>query len=243
MGTMMALTMASNAFGIYSQNKALEAQGRANAETARSMVTSMNYSLQNLEQERRDVFEATVAELERTQLQGRRLTASVDAAVHEGLQGGGRTAQLLMRSGAADVHRAVASVKDNYQKRSNEIDLNKETTLLNTRAQIRSIREVQKPSIFGTLLNLGTAYLGGKQEEEKLKLMRLQAGIPDKKTSSAGQRGGVHFAWDAADKVFKASYQPFQFSSLLGDIDTKQKKFTFDVPNPFTQDKQMTNYF
>ena len=44
----MAFTMASTIFGIYSQNKALEAQGRANLATARSMVTSMNYSLQNL---------------------------------------------------------------------------------------------------------------------------------------------------------------------------------------------------
>ena len=238
----MAFTMASTIFGIYSQNKALEAQGHANLATARSMVTSMNYSLQNLEQERRDIFEATVQELERTQLQGRRLTSSVSAAVSEGLQGGGRTANLLVRSAEADTHRATASVKDNYQKKSNEVDLNKETTLMNTRAQIRSIREVQKPSLLGTIAQLGTAYLGARQEQEKINLLRKQAGVGNERTLG-GKTGGVHFAWDAADKIYKASYQPFQFSSLLGDIDTKQKKFTFDVPNPFTQDKQMTNYF
>lgn len=237
----MAFTMASTIFGIYSQNKALEAQGRANAATARSMVTSMNYSLQNLEQERRDIFEATVQELERTQLQGRRLTSSVSAAVHEGLQGGGRTASLLIRSGHADTHRATASVKDNYAKKSNEIDLNKEAALMNTRAQIRSIRDVQKPSLLGTIAQLGTAYLGARQEQEKINLMRKQAGVgEDKPPMSAG---GIHLAWDAADKIYKASYQPFSFHSLLGDIDHKQTKFTFDVPNPFSQDKQSINYF
>lgn len=239
MGT--AFTLASTAFGIYSQNKALEAQGRANAATARSMVTSMNYTLQNLEHERRDIFEATVQELERTQLQGRRLSSSVTAAVQEGLMGGGRTASLLMRSSAADTNRAAQSVKDNYQKKSDEIDLNKEATLLNTRAQIRSIREVQKPSIFGAVLNLGTAYLGAKQEEERIRLMRLQAGIPDGRGKPDPRSGGVHLAWDAADKVFKASYQPFSFSSLLGSIDHRQQKFTFDVPNPFSQNKQTIN--
>nr|DAW75309.1 MAG TPA: putative internal virion protein B [Caudoviricetes sp.] len=237
----MAFTMASTIFGIYSQNKALEAQGHANLATARSMVTSMNYSLQNLEQERRDIFEATVQELERTQLQGRRLTSSVSAAVSEGLQGGGRTANLLVRSAEADTHRAMASVKDNYQKKSNEVDLNKEATLMNTKAQIRSIRDVQKPSLLGTIAQLGTAYLGARQEQEKINLMRKQAGVGQDKPPMGA--GGVHFAWDAADKIYKASYQPFSFQSLLGDIDHKQTKFTFNVPNPFSQDKQSINYF
>ena len=205
------------------------------------MVQSMNYNLQNLEQERRDIFEATVQELERTQLQGRRLSSSVNTAVNEGLSGGGRTASLLMRSSEADTNRAVQSVKDNYRKRSNEIDLNKEAALLNTKAQIRSIREVQKPSFLGTLVSLGTAYLGAKQEQEKIKLMRAHAGVGNEKPVMG--TGGVHFNWDVADQIYKASYQPFQFSNLLGPISPKQTKFTFDVPNPFSQDKQTINYF
>lgn len=237
----VAFTLGSSLLGVYSQNKALEAQGRANRETARSMVQSMNYNLQNLEQERRDIFEATVQELERTQMQGRRLSSSVNAAVNEGLSGGGRTASLLMRSSEADTNRAAQSVKDNYHKRSNEIDLNKEAALLNTKAQIRSIREVQKPSFLGTLVSLGTAYLGAKQEQEKIKLMRAQAGVGNEKPVMG--TGGVHFNWDVANQIYKASYQPFQFSSLLGPISPKQTKFTFDVPNPFSQDKQTINYF
>jgi len=241
MGLMTALTMGSTLFSIRSQNKALEAQGRANVATARSMLTSMNYNLQNLEQERRDIFEATVQELERTQLQGRRLTSSVAAAVNEGLSGGGRTADLLLRSSEADTARAVASVKDNYQKKSNEIDLSREVAILNARQQISSIRQVQKPSVFGTMLQLGTSYLGARQEDERVRLMRLQAGIPDKKAPDP-RRGGVHLNWDDADKIFKASYHPFSFSSLLGDISWKEKKFSFDVPNPFSQNNQTINY-
>lgn len=238
----MAFTMASTIFGIYSQNKALEAQGHANLATARSMVTAMNYNLQNLEQERRDIFEATVQELEKTQLQGKRLTASVDAAVHEGLQGGGRTAHLLMRGGRADTHRAMESVRGNYQKQSNEIDLNKEAAVLNTRAQIRSIRDVQKPSLLGTLAQLGTAYLGARQEDEKIKLLRKQAGV-DGSGIPAGKAGGVRHIWDVADQIYKVSNQPFSFRSFLGGINPKQPKFTFNVPNPYSQDKQTLNYF
>lgn len=237
----MAFTMASTIFGIYSQNKALEAQGHANLATARSMVTSMNYSLQNLEQERRDIFEATVQELEKTQLQGRRLATSVDAAVHEGLQGGGRTANLLMRSGRADTHRAMESVRGNYQKQSNEIDLNKEAAVLNTRAQIRSIRDVQKPSLLGTLTQLGTAYLGARQEDEKIKLLRKQVGVGEDKPPMGA--GGVRHIWDVADQIYKVSNQPFSYASFLGGINPKQPKFTFNVPNPYSQDKQTLNYF
>ena len=71
--------------------------------------------------------------------------------------------------------------------------------------------------------------------------MRKQAGVGQDKPPMGA--GGVHFAWDAADKIYKASYQPFSFQSLLGDIDHKQTKFTFNVPNPFSQDKQSINYF
>lgn len=218
----LAVSLAGTAFSIYSQNRALEAQGRANAETARSMVQSMNYQLQNLEQARRDTFEATIAELEKVQLQGKRLTSYVNAAVHEGLMGGGRTAALLKRSGEADIQRTRASIKDNYQKKSNEIDQNKEAALLNARAQIRSIHDVEKPSLLGTALQFGTAYIGAKQQQDQINMLRLNAGTGKEKGDAA---------------------QPFSFNSLLGDIDHKQQKFTFDVPNPFSQAKQTVNYF
>ena len=61
----VAMAVGSAALGLYGQNKALEAQGRANAQTAKNLLMSMNYSLQNMEQERADAFDATIDELEK----------------------------------------------------------------------------------------------------------------------------------------------------------------------------------
>ena len=125
MGVAMAVGRA--ALGLYGQNKALEAQGRANAQTAKNMLMSMNYSLQNMEQERADAFDATIDELEKLKIQGSRLTSQVSASVNEGLAGGGRTANLIKRASQADVDRSEANAKENYRRKSNEIDLNKAT--------------------------------------------------------------------------------------------------------------------
>lgn len=177
MGTMAAIAMASTAMTIYGENKALEAQGRANAQTARNYITSMNFSFQNLEQERADAFDATVADLQKIRLQGNRQVKSVEAAVNEGLAGGGRTADMLKRSARADVNRAVWSSKDNYARKSNEIDLNKESTLRGAKMQISSIQQVEKPSIWNTLLRFGISYVGATQTQDALSAIRGQAGV------------------------------------------------------------------
>lgn len=249
MGAVMAITMGSTAMQIYNQNKALEAQGRANAATARSMVASMNRSLMNYEQQRRDIFEATVEEVEQTQLQSRRLTSSVASAVAEGLQGGGRTADLLVRSSEADKNRAVTSVKDNYRRKSNEIDLNKEATLLNTKAQISGIREVHKPSFLGTLMQFGTAYLGARQQQESIDLLRKQGDVDGNRDKNYVPYVPRHYtipslSFDMGDKVYKAYNQPFSFVSYFGKLPTQAKPvFDFTYKNPFSQDKQMINPF
>lgn len=177
MGTMAAITMASTAMTIYGENKALEAQGRANAQTARNYITSMNFSLQNLEQERADAFDATVADLQKIRLQGNRQVKSVEAAVNEGLAGGGRTADMLKRSARADVNRAVWSSKDNYARKSNEIDLNKESALRGAKMQISNIQQVEKPSIWNTLLRFGISYVGVSQTQDAINAIRGQAGV------------------------------------------------------------------
>ena len=64
----VAMAVGSAALGLYGQNKALEAQGRANAQTAKNLLMSMNYSLQNMEQERADAFDATIDELEKLKI-------------------------------------------------------------------------------------------------------------------------------------------------------------------------------
>lgn len=183
MGTMAAIAMASTAMTIYGENKALEAQGRANAQTAKNYITSMNFSFQNLEQERADAFDATVADLQKIRLQGNRQVKSVEAAVNEGLVGGGRTADMLKRSAQADVNRAVWSSKDNYARKSNEIDLNKENALRGTQMQISSIQQVKKPSILSTLLRFGMAYVGVQQTQDAISAIRGQAGVDAGKTT------------------------------------------------------------
>lgn len=175
MGTTMAIVAAGSQ--VYAQNKALQAQGQANRQTAKNYITSMNFSLQRLEQQRRDAFEATIDDLEQNKLQGHRQEAMVNASVNEGLQGGGRTANLLKRSAQADTNRAVTSIKENYKNKSNEIDLNKEATLLNTKSAISSIQDVKKPSLLSTLVSLGTAYIGARTTWESINGMRHQAGV------------------------------------------------------------------
>lgn len=175
MGTMLAI--GSAVMGAYAQNSSLEAQGRAARQTSKNMIMAMNYGLQNLEQERQDAFDATVADLQNIKLNGNRLNAQVDAAVNEGLAGGGRTADLLKRATRAEEARTISQSKDNYRRRSNEIDLNKEATVLNTRMSISSIAKVQKPSFLSSLVNIGTSYLNGLQTAEAIKAMRAKAGI------------------------------------------------------------------
>ena len=184
MGTMTAIAMASTAMSIYGENKALEAQGRANAQTAKNYITSMNFSLQNLEQERADAFDATVADLQKIRLQGNRQVKSVEAAVNEGLVGGGRTADMLKRSARADVNRAVWSSKDNYARKSNEIDLNKENMARGTRMQISGIQQVNKPSFRNTLLRFGLAYVGAQQTQDAISAIRGQAGVGAEKPAT-----------------------------------------------------------
>ena len=179
----------------YSQNRSLIKQGEANRKTAQSYVRSMNYSLQNLERQRQDAFEATVDEMEKVNLQGQRMASGVNNAVNEGMMGGGRTAGLLKRNAQADVTRTINSIQANYTKKRNEIDVNKEATVLDTKNAISSIQDVQKPSLLGTLFNLGAAYVGGLEAAEQIKLIQQKAGVgvstPSQSTSNPLSLSGL----------------------------------------------------
>ena len=82
------------------------------------------------------------------------LNSGVRAAVNENLQG--RTARLLVRATEGDTARAVASVKDNYARKSNEIDLNKESTYLSTKNYINNLNlsAPKMPSKFQNFVSL-----------------------------------------------------------------------------------------
>lgn len=186
------IDVVSSVAGLYSQNSSLEAQGRAQQETARSMVQSMNYSFANMEQERRSAFEASIDELTNTRLQALRQKSSVDAAVNEGIVGGGRTAALIKRSVANDTARTIGSIKTNYAKKSNEIDLNKEAALLNTKRQIDSMPKIEKPSFLSSALGLAGDYYGYKNMQDEKKHRRNMAGINSKSGSNKRYGAGEH---------------------------------------------------
>ena len=244
---------------VEAQNKSLEAQARANVQTAKNLITSMNYSFQNLEQERADAFDATIDDLQKIKLQGGRLQKQVEAAVNEGLSGGGRTADLINRAVRADTNRAIDSSKDNYRRKSNEIDLNKEAQALNTTAQISSIKQVEKPSWMSTIFKLGTAYYNAKQTEDSINAIRKQAGVDDKNTwSHSGdpfaisiggnnKSGNVYdrIYWDTTSSLYKSIYDdaPDYDSIFESNTDWKNRKFNFSYTNPFTKNTETTNFF
>lgn len=216
MGFMSPVAMAVGSVGLstYSQNRQLEEQARAQRRTAQNYWRSMNYTLQNLERTRQDAFEATIDEMENVKLQGNRLASAVDNAVYEGLQGGGRTAKLLMRNARADTARTVTSLKSNYEKKRNEIDLNKEATSLETKNILSSMPKIQKPSLFSTLVNFGAAYFGGLQTAEAIKLIQTKAGVArgasGGNTSTMGNPGAI-----AA--LSGGSYSPITSGQALGN--------------------------
>lgn len=180
-----AASMGLQIVGAVAQQKSLEDGVRAQQETAKQQaenaIRSMNYAFQGYEVERMDAFDQAVKEIEKTRLNAMQLNSSVEAAVNEDYAGGGRTADLINRAAKGDELRAVNSVKDNYDRKSNEIDLNKETTLINTKAQVAGIKPPSMPSRLGMLLNIGTsiANYGTAMENAKVdKAIKTNTGLP-----------------------------------------------------------------
>lgn len=125
-------------YGNYAGQKATAAAAQAQMEAAaKAAITEMNYAFQNYEQERTDAFDAAVNEITKTRMNALQLNSGVRAAINENMSG--RTANLLVRSAEGDTARAVASIQDNYDRKSNEIDLNKEATYLSTKATINNL--------------------------------------------------------------------------------------------------------
>lgn len=125
---------------------------------ARGAVREMNYAFQNYEQERTDAYDAAVAEITKTRLNAMTLNSQVEAAVNEDMSG--RTANLLIKSTEGDTARTVASMQDNYDRKSNEVDLNKETKMLSTEDYLKNLNASapKMPSRFTNLV--GTAAVG-----------------------------------------------------------------------------------
>jgi len=151
------LSIAGSVMNYQGQVQAAQAQGEAMAQQAKYATQSMNREFMNYEIERRDAFDSAVQEITKTRLNAMQLNSQVEAAVAEEMSGGGRTADRIIRSAQADEARSVASVQDNYQRKTNEIDLNKETTLLSTKNYIAGLKPPSAPSKFGLLLDVASA--------------------------------------------------------------------------------------
>lgn len=146
-GASTALQIGGNYLGQKAQYKQAQAQIDAQAKAA---ITQMNYAFQNYEQERTDAFDAAVAEITKTRQNALQLNSAVKAAVNE--TASGRTANLIVRSVEGDTARAVGSVKDNYARKSNEIDLNEDATFKSTSSYIDNLN-ASAPKMPGRFAN------------------------------------------------------------------------------------------
>lgn len=196
----VAAQVAMQAYGMRQQYNAqakyLEAQ-------AQGATKEMNYAFQNYEIERQDAYDTAVNDIIKTRINQMQLNSQVNAAIAEGYAGGGRTADRLMRAAEGDTSRYVASVQDNYLRKSNEVDLNKETTLLSTKdyiAQLQKQGEISRSQKFADILNLGATALSGYNEYKTQK-------------AAAKAKGGTFDFWGSHSPTTKSSGSYFTYNA------------------------------
>ena len=134
-----------------SQRRQAEAQADQIIAQAKQAIKTMNYSLGNFENERRNAFEASVNQLTAIRLQARGLEASVENTTGE--YQNGKTAKLLVRSVKADGLRTANQVKDNFIRKSDEIDQNKERVSLSTMEYLSKLETPRIPTLLGGILS------------------------------------------------------------------------------------------
>lgn len=191
------------AFGSYMGQKATAsaAQAQMNAQ-AQAAITEMNYAFQNYEQERTDAFDAAVSELEKLQHNSMQLNSGVEVAINENQAG--RTAVLLMRNTEGDAARASASIKDNYERKSNEIDLNKEAVLKSTKNTINNINmsAPKMPSGFQNFLSVAGSALGTYTAVQNQKATLASQGLKQDFWTGGAQKSAVASAVDNAKNTW-----------------------------------------
>ena len=152
------------------------ANAKAYQAQANDAIYQMNGSLVNYEQERQDAYDEAVTSIMKTQQNALQLNSQVQAAVNEDMTGGGRTADQIMRSTVRDTARNIASIQDNYLRKSNEIDLNKLTTLKSTQREVASYKEAAKPNKKADILSLMGAGLQAYDAYQNVKINRKTGG-------------------------------------------------------------------
>lgn len=138
---------------------ASSAQAAMNAQ-AKAAITEMNWNIQDLEQQRTDAFDSAVSEISNIRLNSMQLNSGVKAAVSETMSG--RTANLIVRGAEGDTARAVSSVQDNYARKSNEVDLNRERQVVSTHQYLENLNASapKMPSRFANFMNTAATAVG-----------------------------------------------------------------------------------
>lgn len=140
-----------------------KARRKAQERKRKNALITMNYAFQNLESSRQDAFDGAVSDLEKIRMNTRGLQKGVEASVAQDI-GEGRTARAINRATRAEALRAEGSVKDNYERQSNEVDLNKEQQYLNTKTYIESLVMPSLPSFTDVATDLAQGYLSYRAE-------------------------------------------------------------------------------
>lgn len=182
-GVSTGLQIAGDYMGQRATAKA--AQTTMNAQ-AKAAITEMNWNIMDLEQQRTDAFDNAIAEISNTRLNSMQLNSGVKAAVNETMNG--RTANLIVRSAEGDTARAVSSIQDNYQRKSNEVDLNRERQVRNTHQYLENLNTSapKMPSRFTNLLYSTATGLGNYTTAKNLSnQQKIIGGSPKTKKATS----------------------------------------------------------
>lgn len=166
------LSATGNLLGQRAQAKSAQAQMNAQKTAA---IRNMNYAFQNFEQERTDAFDAAVAQLDKNAHNAMQLNSEVTNTINENMSG--NTARLLERNIVGDTLRTKSSIKDNYDRKSNEIDLNKESQLLSTKDYIKNLNTSapKMPSAFTNLVSTAATGIGAYTDYQNRRQLRINA--------------------------------------------------------------------
>ena len=192
------------------------AQIEANKRTARGYMQQMNYSFQNAEIQRQSLFVSTVSSMTKARMQSNENIASIQASVGEDMGGSGRTADALIRTARGQASRTLDSYLANYQIKSNEIDLNKESTLISTKNAIDSIPAVTRKSDMSYLTDLGMTALSIKgmlaSDKAKASAQKQGAEVIHNETGSYSYNRNVHgvglespYSFFSSNSLFKTN--------------------------------------
>jgi len=163
--------------GIISKVMDYNSQMDAANSKAKAATQAQDMKFQDYEIERQDAFDSTVNQLTNVAIKQNQQVGAVKTALGETMKG--NTARLLERNTQGDSERSASQIKNNYQQKSGEIDLNKESTALSTTSYLSSIK---KPSTTALVLGATTTAYNVYQSGQT-----AQADATTK---------GVGFSWD-----------------------------------------------